>query len=93
MARPKSVISASVFQEVSIDIGSVAAATTLVVTQAVAGLRVGHPVILWTEAALNAGLNIGNAHCSAAGTLSFRVMNATAGAIDPAAMNFSVVQF
>lgn len=93
MARPTSVLPVSATAEVSINIGSVAANTTLEVTATVKGLRKGRPVVAWTEAALNAGLVIGNYHASAKDTLKFTVQNTTAGALDPAAMNFSVVQF
>jgi hypothetical protein len=93
MARPKSIHHTTVSDEVSIDIGSVTANTTLDVTATVTGLRVGRPVIAWTEGALNAGLVIGNYHCSAANTLKFTVQNTTGSAVNPSALNFSVVQF
>ncbi len=92
MARPKMVGPGVVFAEVTIDPGSVGAAVSLDVTATVKGLRKGHPVVVWA-ASLEADLAICNAHCSANGTLKFRLVNVTALAIDPASQTFTVVQF
>jgi hypothetical protein len=76
---------------VTIDPGAVGAAATLDVTATVAGLRVGAPVLVWA-ASLEDNLSISNAHCSAAGTVKFRLLNPTAASIDPASQTFMVVQ-
>ena len=92
MARPKMVNPGVVFAEVTINPASIPANTALEVSQTVAGLRVGYPVLVWAPN-LEANLILANAHCSAANTLKFRLLNTTGGAIDPASQPFYVVQF
>lgn len=91
MARPKMVNPGVVFAEVTINPPSVAANTALEVTQTINGLRVGYPVLVWAPN-LEANLILANAHCSAANTLKFRILNTTGEAIDPASQPFYVVQ-
>ena len=91
MARPNSICEVIVASDVTIDPGSVGAAAGLDVTATVGGLRTGYPVSVWAES-LEADLVICNAHCSAANTLKFRLVNPTAAPIDPASQTFRVVQ-
>lgn len=92
MARPKMVRSGLVFEAFTIDIASIAAVTSPEQTVTINGLQKGYPVIVWAPS-LEANLNLGNAYCSAANTLKFRVTNPTAGAIDPASQTMYCVQF
>lgn len=92
MARPKMVKSGLVTKEFTVDPGNVTAVTGLDVTVSVAGLKKGYPCNVWAPS-LEANLAICNAHCSANGTLKFRIVNPTAGAINPASQTMYVVQF
>lgn len=77
--------------EVSVDIASVSAATTLdVEIAAPRNFVVGRPVHVFHATALNAGLLIGDAVCifNSGKKIRFRVINATAGALDPGAQTF-----
>lgn len=91
MARPRSISAVLVASDVTIDPGSVTNATCLDVTATVKGLRPGVPVVVWAEA-LTTNVGLCNAHCSAADTLKFRLINPTAAPIDPASQTFRVVQ-
>jgi hypothetical protein len=91
MARPSSVCHVIVASDVSINAGNITAATCLDVTATVKGLRPDYPVLVWAES-LTANVGICNAHCSAKDTVKFRLVNATAGDINPDALTFRVVQ-
>jgi hypothetical protein len=91
MARPKSVCSVLKAVDVAINAGNVTAATCLDVTATVNGLQPDFPVQVWAES-LTTNLGICNAHCSALNTLKFRLVNPTAGAINPDSLTFRVVQ-
>jgi hypothetical protein len=60
-------------------------------TVTVAGLLPGYPVHVWAEALEN-GVVISHAWCSAINTMKMRLANCTVGAIDPASQVFRVVQ-
>ena len=75
----------------TIDLASVAAATTSSQSFTVPGLRLGDFVYVTAPIALNAGLGIVNARVTAPDTLSLRVMNATAGALDAASGSFVIL--
>ncbi len=92
MARPKMVHSGVVFAAVTADIGSVAAVTCLEYEFTVAGAKKGHPVVVWCEA-LEANLAIAHAFCNDNGKVKVRLVNPTAGAIDPASHTYYIVQF
>lgn len=79
------------FITVTIDLASVAAATSAEQTFTVPGLRVGDFVAVTIPSTLNAGLGIVGARVSAADTLALRVMNATAGALDAGSASFGVM--
>lgn len=74
----------------SLDVASVAANTTAEQTFTVTGLTTGDKVFV-NKPAATAGLGIVNARVSAADTLALTFVNATAGAIDPAAETYSIV--
>lgn len=81
--------------ETSVDIGSVSGATTLdVEVAAPRNFVVGRPVHMEHASALNAGLLIGDAQCvfNSGKKIRFRVINATAGALDPGAQVFKFWQ-
>ena len=70
---------------ITLDPASIGAATTSSQVFTVPGVRVGDVVTVNAPVALNAGLGVVNAFVTAADTVSVRFINATAGAIDPAA--------
>lgn len=74
----------------TINLASVAAATSAAQTFTVPGLKVGDFVFVNGPSTLNDGLGIADARVSAADTLSLRVMNATAGALDAASATFTL---
>lgn len=76
----------------SLDVASVAAATSAEQTFTVTGLTTADKVMV-IKPSLTAGLGIGNARVSAANTLAITFMNATAGALDPAAETYTVLAF
>lgn len=67
----------------TLDFPSIAAAASATLTIAVPGADVGDPVVVGVPAALNAGLAV-LGFVSAAGVVTVRLTNVTAGAIDPA---------
>lgn len=75
-----------------LDFPSIAANATSDLTINVAGASVNSPAITSAPAALNSGLSA-SAFVSAAGVVTVRLMNTTAGAIDPASATFRVVVF
>jgi hypothetical protein len=92
MARPRTVVAPRVAKDVTVDAANILAVTANDETVTVKGLVKGAPVIVWAES-LTANISISNAHCSAKDTLKFRLLNPTAGAINPASQTFRVVQF
>lgn len=76
----------------TIDVASVASATTAEQTFTVTGLTTDMFVAV-NKPSLNAGLGVANARVSAANTLAITFVNATAGAIDPASQTYLVFWF
>ena len=76
----------------TIDVASVAANTTAEQTYAIKGLRPGDFVAV-CKPTLHAGLGVVNARVNAADTLALTFVNATAGAIDPAAESYLIFWF
>lgn len=76
----------------NLNFGSIATLASADLTIAVPGAAVGDPVALAIPAAPDAGL-VFNAFVSAADTVTVRAHNYTAGAIDPAAADFTVIVF
>lgn len=54
------------------------------------GAQVGDLVLVSIPSGLNAGLGVASAYVSAADTVIIRIINTTAGALDPAAANFVI---
>jgi hypothetical protein len=71
------------------DVGSIAAGAAVTFDITVAGAVAGAPVILGLPAGINAGI-VGCALVSAGNTVTVRLGNLTAGAIDPAVGVYSV---
>jgi hypothetical protein len=67
---------------------SVAAETVAAQSITVPGVLLGDIVVVVPPSTLNAGLGIAGALVTAADTVSVRFVNATAGAIDPAAADY-----
>lgn len=77
---------------VSLDVASVAAITSAEQTFTVNGLEVGDVVLsVNIPATLNNGLGLVGWRVSALDTLALRFQNSTAGALDPAAANYTIV--
>ena len=76
----------------SLDVASVAAATSAEQTFTVTGLATTDRVVV-SKPSLTAGLGVVNARVSAANTLALTFMNASAGAIDPAAEIYTITAF
>lgn len=74
-------------QSITVDIPSTAAATSAETDFTVQGLEPGDFVFV-NKPTLSAGVGIVNARVKAANTLSLTVMNATAGAVDPASETY-----
>lgn len=79
--------------QVTIDIASVAAATTAEQTFTVNGTLPGDFVLVSPASTLNAGLAIAGARVATANTIILRIINATAGALDPASAVVSLLVF
>lgn len=103
MALPKSVVQASpavtAYALIAVDIASVGAATTLdVQVAAPKAFRYDRPVFIAlgkAETVLNAGLlleGVGRVVSNSGKKIEFRVMNATAGALDPTSRNIQFWQ-
>lgn len=74
----------------TLDFGSIAAGLSADLTITVTGAEVGDCVVPSAPAALNAGLTV-FAFVSAANTVTVRLVNNTAGAVDAASATFNVV--
>ena len=74
----------------SLDVASVAAATSAEQTFTVTGLTTADKVFV-NKPTASAGLGVVNARASAANTLALTFMNATAVAIDPAAETYQII--
>lgn len=83
--------SAAVFLEASValDFPSIAAGAEAELTVGVSGAAAGAPVFVGAPSAIEAGLSW-SAYVSAAGTVTIRVRNDTAAAIDPASATWTV---
>lgn len=77
--------------QVSIDVTSKSAATSAEQDITVTGVEVGDIVLAINKPSLNAGLGVVNARVKSANTIAITYMNATAGAIDPAAETYTLV--
>lgn len=77
--------------QVSIDVTSKSAATSAEQDITVNGVEVNDIVIAINKPSLNAGLGVVNARVKSANTIAITYMNATAGAIDPAAETYTLV--
>jgi hypothetical protein len=78
--------------DVSLDLGSQAPSTTTDNTVTVPGLLAGDDIVgIVPPSGLNAGLAVSHARVTAADTVSLRMANATAGAIDPAALTYRFI--
>ena len=78
---------------VAIDPGNIPAGNYEDITAAVANLLTTHKVIVQCEAHLPNGLVIASAGCLANGTLTIRLSNWSAGAIDCASKNWFYIAF
>jgi hypothetical protein len=74
--------------DVSLDLGSQAPSTTTDNTVTVPGLLAGDDIVGIVPPA---GLAVSHARVTAADTVSLRMANATAGAIDPAALTYRFI--
>lgn len=77
--------------QVSIDVTSKSAATSAEQDITVTGVEVGDIVLAINKPSLSAGLGIVNARVKSANTIAITYMNATAGAVDPAAETYTLV--
>ena len=79
----------------TVNIAQVNAGNSRDVAVAVAGLRTTDMITAAVLANTNAGISVGNAYCSAAGTATVRFNNCTAGNITPGntAMGFEIRRF
>lgn len=76
--------------DVTADIASVAAVTAPDTALTVANARVGDQVLIAPLGTWPANLGLPQGRCIVAGTVQMRVINPTAGAIDPASQSFRV---
>ena len=76
---------------VTLDVTTVNAATTVEQTFTVPGLQVTDFVFANPGANFSAGVGVAGARVSAPDTLSIRLVNATAGALNPPAVTFTVL--
>lgn len=73
------------FGEASVTVGQVSANTTKTATATVPSyIGTDSAVMVTTASSMDNGLSIGHAWISAAGTVSFKVINATGGPLTPA---------
>lgn len=91
--RSPSGLVALAWRDLTLNPANIVANTTLDVVVAaplVPEAEVGDQISVQAPA-LEAGLGIVNAFCHVAGGITFRIMNATVGAIDPASQTFNVM--
>jgi len=86
---PPAALDAALTATASLDFGSIGAGLSADLTIAVTGAAAGDAVVLGAPAALEAGL-VAFAWVSAADTVSVRLVNNTAGAVDAAAGTYRV---
>ena len=91
MSALKSLTPVVIKADITFDPASIAANTIQDNTITVPGLLPGYPVHVWAEA-LEAGVVISHAWCSALNTMKLRLANVTTGAINPASQVFRVIQ-
>jgi hypothetical protein len=77
--------------QVSIDVTSKSAATTAEQDITITGVKTGDIVLSVNKPTLSAGLGIANARVKSDDTVAVTFINATAGAIDPAAETYTFV--
>lgn len=80
-------------QTATINFASQAAAGAADNAIAVAGSLVGDTVLATPLGVWDAGLSLPQGRCLVAGTVQFRIVNATVGAIDPASQSFILSTF
>lgn len=76
---------------VSLNAPSIAAGASGVATVAVAGLTPAHRCIVMGAAAFSVAVSVVGARCATPGTLTVDFVNASAGALDLAAQNFTLL--
>ena len=92
MAVLKSTVPVVFKFDVAVTFTAVAAASCVDFTFATAlGLRPGWHTACWIEG-LTANVGIVNAYCSAKDTLLIRIVNPTAGSINPGAQTIRIIQ-
>lgn len=74
---------------VNINPASVAAATSAEQSFTVPGVLLGDIVVAIPASTLNAGLGVSHARATGTDTVAIRFVNATAGALDPAAADYT----
>lgn len=85
------VIKRFIQKAVTVDLPSCSAATTTNSAGiTVTGARAGDLVLVSIPSGLNAGLGVASAYVSADDTVIIRIINATAGALDPASASFVI---
>jgi hypothetical protein len=77
--------------QISIDVTSKSAATTAEQDITITGVKTGDIVLSVNKPTLSAGLGIANARVKSDDTVAVTFINATAGAIDPAAETYTFV--
>ena len=80
-------------QVVTIDFGSVTADLTIEPEITVPGALKDHIYLAIPEGTWNAGLSFPIGYGSDANKIKFRIMNATAGGLDPASQTFKILGF
>jgi len=80
-------LKSDMIKEVSVDVGSISANTTGIVSVSVPGVKVGDFVYA-NKPSHSAGLGLANARVTAADTVELTFINTTGSAIDPAAETY-----
>lgn len=75
-------------EDITIDVASVAANTTVEQTFTVTGLKVDDVVLSVIKPTLEAGLGVLQGRCSASNTLAIQFVNTTGSAINPASETY-----
>lgn len=81
----------TILKTVSLNPGSIAAGAAGTATVAVTGLTPQHKCIVQSAGALSVAVAITGARCAAAGTLTVDFVNPSAGALDAAAFNATLL--
>lgn len=80
------------YAKATIDIASINAVSTATNTVSCPGAKPGDVVLVGLPATLDAGI-VFNAHVSAAGTITLRALNITAGSVNPASADYEFLVF